>query len=485
MTTEYRNFVRGGPIQYDSPVYITRQDDEKKAFEALVSKKDVSIIGSRQIGKTSLLHKMQAQVATNYGHATAYLDLSILNVPDVDVELWAHEFSSYLLDQLKAYLITTEGLQPPRNAIEFGSYWRELSKRLSVPSALILLDEANSIPIRISDPFYSTIRSIASERASPQSNSSTKKIYFVFAGVFNPETDLVHNRENSPFNASSVIRLRDFNSNELADLVLAIGENIDGNTKDRLSDFVLKWTGGHPYLTQSMLYLVATKLAEDAQFKFSEHEEELIFELLDIASDNVDHLMRLVTREDALNKTTLRIVRGNSEGFSRARSIISRLELLGIIKNVQGKATIRNKLYEFAYRLATGIDSNDSDSGDKEGITSNQRDKFTNLSRQDRGQLINIIEKLNDFGTERGRIQLLKRAFGGTQQEKVILSRIQLDGVSSNAATELVDFLVNFGEADHEELALSIFLETLVAMIGNSKEKEFILKLLNGNNISE
>ena len=68
-------FVDSGPVDCDSPAYISRQTDEE-AFQTVLRKKYLSIVAPRQMGKTSLLQKMQQVLEREKGYAVVYLDLS-------------------------------------------------------------------------------------------------------------------------------------------------------------------------------------------------------------------------------------------------------------------------------------------------------------------------------------------------------------------------------------------------------------------------
>src|SRR5437867_4502372 len=85
------DFVLGGPVNYKLPVYVVREEFEERVFREILNKNYVSIIGSRQVGKTSLLQRIQTLVEEKYDQASALIDLSTINEPNVEFRIWAAE----------------------------------------------------------------------------------------------------------------------------------------------------------------------------------------------------------------------------------------------------------------------------------------------------------------------------------------------------------------------------------------------------------
>ena len=95
-------FVTGGTVHHGSRFYITRSVEDE-IFAALRAPRYVTLVGSRQIGKTSLLQKIQAIVEPSYGWASALIDLSTINDPAADLKGWVALFCHRLVDQLRVF----------------------------------------------------------------------------------------------------------------------------------------------------------------------------------------------------------------------------------------------------------------------------------------------------------------------------------------------------------------------------------------------
>ena len=85
-----------------------------------------------------------------------------------------------------------------------------------------------------------------------------KRLSFVLIGVATPG-DLIRDSKRTPFNIGQRVDLTDFNFEE--SLRLAEGLRLPPDESRQALGWVLKWTGGHPYLTQR---LCSTMMVRDA-----------------------------------------------------------------------------------------------------------------------------------------------------------------------------------------------------------------------------
>lgn len=376
-------FICGGPVSLDSKVYVTR-DIESDAFNAIQSKDFISIFGPRQVGKTSLLIRIQAFVESQYNYATAFVDLSSINDPDIPFKEWARQLCLLVNEQVKPFLGKNKTISYPKDFVGFRTFWANLAKSINKPSVLILLDEANSVPLKINDPFYSTIRSIYSNKRSYRPDVNLKKINFAFAGVFEPEK-LVINRDNSPFNVSKKIRLADFTKKEMAVLSSVFAENLNLRVPE---GWVYNWTNGHPYLSQVLFNLIYKNTINATASKITEKSiSDLISRLVDEASDNIDHTIKLVLSDQEKRNKLMQILQGNEMPFSRASRLTAQMELDGIVKDDgSGKIMIRNKVYEETLKKAIDMPATPSKNNLK-----TRTEVFVSYSHADDDKYINKL----------------------------------------------------------------------------------------------
>ncbi len=346
-------FVTGGTVHHGSRFYVTRSF-EGEVFEALRARRYVTLVGSRQVGKTSLLQKIQAIVESSYGWASALIDLSTINDPEADLAAWAALFCRSLVDQLGVFLKREPDLPVPATTPGLMEYWTRLAQQIEKPRLLLLLDEASSMPSKVRDLFYSTIRSVNSESTKDRRNPHLSRYGFVFAGVFEPER-LVRDRLNSPFNVSRIFHLPDFTPQEVEALVAAGPRPAGSSPAAAVAEAIHGWTDGHPYLSQWLAALVARPGASPASDLRSLVDAGAA-QLTDLGRDNIGPMVSVSLEDDADRELLQRILAGERVTFSRENRSVARLELSGAIKRVPGDiCRLRNRVYEAAVRRALGL----------------------------------------------------------------------------------------------------------------------------------
>lgn len=96
------------------------------------------------------------------------------------------------------------------------------------------------------------------------------------------------------------------------------------------------------------------------------------------------------------------------------------------------------------------------------------------LSREDRNNLLKLLDTLPTFQTYRGRKQLIE--FAGLE---AIIPQIDLEGATFVVAGEVVQALEGYGRISYERAALGMFLNAIKEFIGAADEKQsFIDELL-------
>lgn len=348
-----QSFVLGGPVKTSSPFYVTRNHFEEQVLRETLNKNYVSIIGSRQVGKTSMLQRIQQVMESSYDYAAALIDMSTFNEPNIEFRYWANEFCDRLIDQLQPYLL--EGTLPniPDVPTGFRRYFQVLAELISRPRILVLIDEASAIPSDIGDPVYSIIRWIYTNRTETRPVLPLQKYNFAFAGVFEPEK-LVKDRNNSPFNVSHVVRVPDFNRSEIRQLVRNIGAGFTTESQSYVVDAIYDWTHGHPFLTHCYCSLVDGVIKSNGLPSITyETIYGLGTQLTNLASNNIDHVVKLSLDSEDTSKIIQQLLGGAKIPFSRGRSSIARLELIGtLLEDGSGFCRFRNPLYETAVRRA-------------------------------------------------------------------------------------------------------------------------------------
>jgi WD40 repeat protein len=253
----YDNFQVGGSLHATSPTYIERQADHE-LFTALNSGKFCYVLNSRQMGKSSLRirtkHRLQQK-----GFRCASIDLTNIGSKNITAQQWYKGIAFELCRNLELL-----------NSLNFKHWWQEhevlspvqqlssfiedvLLQHIRDEQIFIFIDEIDSVlSLDFSvDDFFALIRYYGNQRAElPHYNRLT----FALFGVATP-SDLIQDRNRTPFNIGRAIALEGFRLEEIQPLVQGLASVV--TDPQEVVAQILHWTEGQPFLTQKLCWLVA------------------------------------------------------------------------------------------------------------------------------------------------------------------------------------------------------------------------------------
>jgi hypothetical protein len=115
-----------------------------------------------------------------------------------------------------------------------------------------------------------------------------------------------------------------------------------GASLDRVAAFIQKWTHGHPYWSQLLAERIS---AGSLSVSRRSHSDAAMDELIRTEDRNLPHIAASVNGRSG-EAILQRILSGGRIAFSRADRAVAELELVGIVRNLEGVCAIRNKIYE-------------------------------------------------------------------------------------------------------------------------------------------
>ncbi|MBD2342546.1 WD40 domain-containing protein [Anabaena subtropica] len=257
----------GGSLPSNDPNYVIRQAD-KQLYASLKAGDFCYVFNSRQMGKSSLLHRTSAHL-TKEGHSCIYIDVTRLGSENTTTEQW---YKGIIISLFYGLNLTQEfnfkqwwemqaGLSPIQKLNQFLE--EILLSQKQGDRIFIFIDEIDSLlslNFSVSD-FFAWIRHCYNQRAH---DPKFQRLGFALFGVVSP-SDLITDKRRTPFNIGMAIQLYGFTLDEATPLLTGLEEVV--SQPQAVLQKIIDWTGGQPFLTQKLCHLVVQAAWERPKHK--------------------------------------------------------------------------------------------------------------------------------------------------------------------------------------------------------------------------
>ncbi|MCB0128959.1 MAG: AAA-like domain-containing protein, partial [Caldilineaceae bacterium] len=351
MSAQSDFFVAGGTLRPSAPSYVRRPADDD-LLRHLTAGEFCYVLTPRQMGKSSLMVRTAGRLRAD-GHRIAIIDLTSIGTgsSNLSADQWYLGLLSRMRNQLR-FSVDPQTWWSEHASVghaqRFITFFHDVVLVECTENVVILIDEIDStLNLSFRDDFFAAIRAIYNERAT---DPLYDRLTFALFGVATP-TDLIQDRERTPFNIGQRVELVEFTRND----ALPLQEGLDATVPGQggvLLDRIFYWTGGHPYLTQRLCQVIAnqpTQTWNDETIDALVHATFLSEE--GRKDTNLDFVQnRIASSPEGERRQMLRLYRRvwrNDSVADNDRSLAqNRLELYGLVQVVSGRLWVRNRIYQ-------------------------------------------------------------------------------------------------------------------------------------------
>lgn len=325
-------------------LYVLRNADRQLALIVEDMGRPGYVLVARQMGKTNLLLHMKRERESS-GDIVIYIDLSqrfesaracFRYIIDLAIDTNPDRFDEGVRSQISADR-SIGGYDP---SLEYTRNLRSLLKSNPDKKLIIVLDEIDSlVNAAYSDTVLAHIRSTYFVRTN---YPEFERLTYVLSGVAEP-SDLIKDKNISPFNIGEKIYLDDFSRDEFKSFLI----NVNLTVGSEIADRVYHWSHGNPRITWDICAAIEERLSGTATIS-SADVDEIVHHLYLATFDRppVDHI-RVLVESDAALRAALISMRYGKAGSIDGR-LRSRLYLAGITRDAGAEPQIRNLVVDAA-----------------------------------------------------------------------------------------------------------------------------------------
>ena len=240
----------GGSIDTEACFYIKREADYLVRRDVMVSRALVTLLGARQSGKTSLMHRTHVAISqSKLALRSVFIDVQ--EIPESSLQA-SESTWRYFADCINEQLDLTQQWTSDGNHVRgFQQCLKTVFAEDTTP-LLICLDEVDrffATPLRTE--FFSTLRAFYNKGAfSP----TWKSVRWLLSSSSEPSF-FIEDISQSPFNIgiASKIKLDNFNIEQIKEFSQRLGVTLLVGEAEK----ILVYLGGKPYLVHLLLYHIA------------------------------------------------------------------------------------------------------------------------------------------------------------------------------------------------------------------------------------
>jgi hypothetical protein len=342
-------YTFGGTVQAGGGFYLSRRADDE-LLDICRQSAFAYILTARQMGKSSLMVRTADRLAEE-NIRSVMIDLTQIGT-QATPEQWYLGLLAIIEEQLE---LDTDAVAWWKANAHLGftqrmtNFFEEVLLKEVAEPVVVFVDEIDTtLSLDFTDDFYAAIRYLYNARAI---KPEFKRLSFALIGVATPG-DLIRDPQRTPFNVGQRVDLGDFSYDEAAPL--AEGLNLPPGEAKQALRWAMKWTNGHPYLTQRL----CMAMVEARRLRWTEADVDNVvagafFGAMSEQDNNLQFVRDMLTKrapdiEGALT-TYIEIRSGNTVRDEEQSLVKSHLKLSGVVRREGAELRTRNLIYETVF----------------------------------------------------------------------------------------------------------------------------------------
>jgi AAA-like domain len=342
-------YTTGGTVQAGGGFYLSRRADDE-LFNLCRQSAFAYVLTARQTGKSSLMVRTADRLAKE-NIRSVIIDLTQIG-GQVTPAQWYLGLIAIIEGQMAlgvdaaAWWEVNAHLGPTQRMTKF--FEEVLLKKVAEPVVVFVDEIGATLGLDFADDFYAAIRYMYNARAI---KPEFKRLSFALLGVAAPG-DLIRDPQRTPFDVRHRVELGDFTYEEAAPL--AEGLNLPPGEAKQALRWAMKWTNGHPYLTQRL----CMAMVEARHLRWTEADVDRVVAdtFLDATGEQDGNLLfvrDMLTKRapDVEGALTIygEIRAGNAVRDEEQSPVKTRLKLSGVVRREGAELRMRNRIYEAAF----------------------------------------------------------------------------------------------------------------------------------------
>jgi hypothetical protein len=310
-------------------IFNNREEDVNRVIQGIRRGDYWTILGPRQIGKTTFLFLLKHQFKeANY----IDFDFQVAHSNEKKFYQWLiYQFQEKIPNKKKKY----KNIERDSPALSFINFLENFKPK-EEKKIILLFDEIDNLGFLRN--FLHVWRKVFHKRIQ-------KKELYRYAVIITGSVDLIEATigQNSPFNIAKTLYIKDFSDVESEKLIVEPLNHLNIRIEQGAKEKLLTQISGHPQMLQHACYLLVER-AKALNEPITIKDVDVVIERLFNENASLDLLKHNIKKDDILKNLVKDILRGNIIKFAPyAEYAISGA---GAIKEEDSYCAIRNEVYK-------------------------------------------------------------------------------------------------------------------------------------------